>query len=222
MAATAPRSPGAPVYLPSPAPITVGMFAVGDDSYALLVNRDHVAASESDLVLTSAAEPRVLDINSAEFITIPDATTDGTDTKFHINLPPGDGLLFHLPGPLPPGPAGAEAFVGTVRADIGALAIVDASFGAQTLRGAGWDDCPTGTQLLAHDFQSNGFWLCARTDLAAHTFHVGNVVGDAGELSRVANGVVTKLGPAAWDTCPTGALLGHHLDSNGFWLCMDP
>ena len=92
----------------------------------------------------------------------------------------------------------------------------------QTLRGAGWDDCPTGTQLLAHDFQSNGFWLCARTDLAAHTFHVGNVVGDAGELSRVANGVVTKLGPAAWDTCPTGALLGHHLDSNGFWLCMDP
>lgn len=222
MAATAPRSPGAPVYLPSPAPITVGMFAVGDDSYALLVNRDHVAASESDLVLTSAAEPRVLDINSAEFITIPDATTDGTDTRLHINLPPGDGLLFHLPGPLPPGPAGAEAFVGTVRADIGALAIVDASFGAQTLRGAGWDDCPTGTQLLAHDFQSNGFWLCARTDLAAHTFHVGNVVGDAGELSRVANGVVTKLGPAAWDTCPTGALLGHHLDSNGFWLCMDP
>lgn len=222
MAATAPRTPGAPVYIPSPAAITVGMFSVGDDAYALLVNRDHVAASASDVVVASAAEPRVLDIASAEFIAIPGATADGTDTSFHIELPPGDGLLLHLPGPLPPGPPGAEAFVGTVRKDVGSLDIVDAKFGAQTLRGAGWDDCPTGTQLLAHDFQSNGFWLCARTDLAARTFHVGNVVGDAGELSRVDNGTVTKLGPAGWDMCPSGTLLGHRFDSNGFWLCMDP
>lgn len=222
MPATAPRSPGAPVYLPSPAPITVGMFAVGDDAYALLINRDHVAPTESDVILASAAEPRELDVASGEFIAIPGATPEGTDTRFHITLPPGDGLLFHLPGPLPPGPPGAEAFVGTVRKDAGSLDIVDATFGAQRLRDAGWDDCPAGTQLLAHDFQSDGFWLCARTDLAAHTFHIGNVVGDAGELSRVENGTVTKLGPAGWDMCPTGKLLGHRFDSNGFWLCMDP
>ena len=42
------------------------------------------------------------------------------------------------------------------------------------------------------------------------------------EVARVEAGVVTPIGPAGWDTCPTGALLGHRLESDGFWLCIDP
>ncbi len=54
--------------------------------------------------------------------------------KLHLELAPGDGALFHLPGPVPASPLGAEAHVGTVRADLGTLS-----------RPA---------------FTSDGFWLC--------------------------------------------------------------
>ena len=74
---------------------------------------------------------------------------------------------------------------------------------------------------VGSDFQSNGFWLCARSDLAARTFYVGNVIADVGALYQIAGGATTALGPAGWDTCPAGTLLGHRIASDGFWVCME-
>ena len=222
VAGTVPRAPGAPVYLPSGAPITVGIFDVGDDGYALLVNRDHDAASESDVYFASAGGVLdVLDVTSGAFVPATSATTDAIGTKLHVSLPAGDGLLVHLHGPLPAGPPGAEAYFGTVRADAGWLDVVDSAFGTARLRGAGWDDCPAGTVEVGKDLQSNGFWLCARSDLAKKTFYVGNVVADAGTLYQVSAGTATNVGPGGWDTCPAGTLLAHRFESNGFWACME-
>ena len=216
---TAPRPPAAPVYIPGPAPITVGLFAIDAGAYALLVNRDHAADTATDVYLSTA--PSLMDPTTGELVPAA-TTTDDQGFKLHLELPPGDGALFFLPGPVPPGPPGAEAYVGTVRADQGTLSVVDDAFGAQPLRTAGWDDCPAGTQNLGKQFESNGFWLCVRDDLATRAFHLGNVVADTGHLYRFAAGTITDAGLAGWDTCPTGALVGKVFTSDGFWLCMDP
>jgi hypothetical protein len=55
----------------------------------------------------------------------------------------------------------------------------------------------------------------------SRTFYVGNVVFDAGRLFKLQGGQTTVLGPASWDTCPSGALLGHRLASDSFWVCME-
>jgi hypothetical protein len=47
------------------------------------------------------------------------------------------------------------------------------------------------------------------------------MVADVGTLYRVTGGSATKLGPAGWDSCPAGSLLGHRFESDGFWLCLD-
>jgi hypothetical protein len=142
-------------------------------------------------------------------------------TRCTLSIEAGDGVLVHLGGPVPPGPPGAEAWFGTVRGDAGWLDVVDSSFGTQRLRGAGWGECPEGSAETGRDFQSNGFWLCARADLSARTFYVGNVVEDVGTLYRVDAGGTTNLGAAGWDACPAGTLLGHRLESNGYWVCID-
>ena len=219
--ATEPRAPGDIVYLPSAAPLTVGLFSVGDDAYALLVNRDHDAATESDVTFASAAGVvRLLDVATGAFEPA-NTVSDPLGARLYVSLPAGDGLLVHLPGPVPAGPPGAEGYFGTVRADAGWLDVVDSSFGTARLRVAGWHQCPEGTTEVGNDFQSNGFWFCARNDLASKKFYVGNVVGDAGTLYEVASGATTSLGPAGWDTCPAGTLLGHRFASDGFWVCME-
>ena len=186
------------------------------------MNRDHDATTESDVYFATAdGALALLDIGSAQFVPASGVTNDGTGTKLHVSLPPGDGLLVLLHGPIPAGAPGAEAYYGTVRADAGWLDVVDSSFGTARLRGAGWDDCPAGTTNVGHDFQSNGFWLCARNDLAARTFYVGNVVSDAGTLYQLQGGTATALGPGGWDSCPAGQLLGHRFDGNGFWVCLE-
>ncbi len=219
-AGTVPRTPGAPVYVPSTALVSVGLFSVPQGTYALLVNRDHTKATTTDVVVASA-HPQTLDVATATFV--PATATPGANgtSTLHLTMPAGDGVLVYLPGPAAQGPLGAEAFVGTVRADAGALDVVDSAFGAQTLRLAGWNDCPTGYTLAGRDFQSNGFWLCARNDLTARTFYVGNVVSDAGALFSVKGGTATSVGAAGWDTCPAGKLVGHRFESNGFWVCLE-
>jgi len=219
---TAPRAPGDLVYVPSAAPVTVGLFSVGDSAYALVVNRDYAAVTQTDVVVASPPDSvRVLDVESGAFVPVAGATTFGSGSRFPVSLSPGDGVLVHLSGPLPPGPPGAEAYFGTVRADAGWLDVVDSSYGASRLRGAGWGECPEGTTEVGRDFQSNGFWLCARADLADRVFHVGNVVADGGTLYRVEAGAATVLGPGSWDTCPSGTLVGHRVDPNGFWVCLE-
>ncbi len=220
---TVPRVPGAPVYVPSPAPLTVGIFSVGaGDVYAFLANRDYANPTESDIDLaTTAAPPEALDVASGVFTPMMTTGASANGTKVHVSLPPADGLLVHMRGPVPPGALGAEAFVGTVRANTGTLDVVDSSFGDATLRPASWNDCPAGYTLAGRDFQSNGFFLCARNDLLARTFYVGNVVMDVGTLYTITSGAAAIQGSAAWDACPKGKLLGHRFESNGFWLCIE-
>jgi hypothetical protein len=219
---TAPRAPGDWVYVPSPAPMIVGLFSVGNDAYALLVNGKHDATTESDVIFASATGAiDVLDVATRTFVPAPNATPEAQGVRMHVSLPPGDGLLVHLPGPVPAGPQGAEGFFGTVRNDAGWLDVVDSSFGTQRLHVAGWHYCPEGTTEAGQDFQSNGFWFCARSDLVSRTFYVGNVVSDAGILYKLQGGQTTLVGAASWDTCPAGTLLGHRLASDGFWVCME-
>jgi hypothetical protein len=222
---TGPRVPKQPVYLPTFAPITVGLFATGGHRYALLVNGSYAAATTSDVIVATPAN-RLERFDEAASAFVPAGASDvAAGSQINVTLAAGDGLLLHytadekVPSTEPSGPLGAEAMVGLVRGDAGQLHVVDGAFGAGTLRGAGWNDCPTGYTLAGRDFQSNGFWLCARDDLAADTFYVGNVVGDAGSLFSVSGGTATLVGPAGWDTCPQGTVLGRRFDSNGFWLC---
>lgn len=112
--------------------------------------------------------------------------------------------------------------VGKVRNDRGYFY----GFGPQENRylgDAGWNDCPRGFRLVGRHFHSNGFWLCARNDVASSTFYVGNVLKDVGyyyELS-IEDGT-HQLNNAGWNYCRTGQFLGRNFESNGFWVCMDP
>jgi hypothetical protein len=219
---TVPREPGMPVYLPNAAPITVGLFESSAGVFAFLANRDYTKTTESDVYLaTTGADPEVLDVASGKLVPMKVEARDATGTKVHVSIAPADGALIHLRGPVPKGPPGAEAFVGTVRGSAGSLDVVDKSFGAARLRGADWNDCPAGYDLAGRDFQANGFWLCVRKDLAARTFLVGNVVADTGTLYAVKGGTATARGTTAWDACPNATLLGRRFESNGFWVCIE-
>ena len=74
---------------------------------------------------------------------------------------------------------------------------------------------------MGSDFQSNGFWLCSRSDLASRTFYFGNVVASVGYMYKVTSGTVAYQATAYWNTCPNGStLLGTRMEANGYWLCM--
>lgn len=223
-AGTVPRRPGDPVYVPSGAPVTVGLFESGADTLAILVNRSYVATTEGDVWLASADHaPEVLDVASASFRPATIIRRDAAmGDAVRVSLGPGDAALFHLRGPVPKGAPGAELFVGTVRADSGTLNVLDRAFGGQALRASGWDECPDGYVNVGRDFQPNGFWACARADLANRKFRIGNVVADGATIYAVGGGTVTARGAARWDDCDGGTLLGHRFDSNGFWACLDP
>ena len=216
------RIPGTAVYVPSTTPMTVGLFSVNDGGYAFLANGSTTAANETDVFVASAAPPEALDVATGTFVAMPVLAIDAVKGfKVHVSLAAGDGALIHLSGPVPVGAPGAEAFVGTVRADQAMLDVVDSSFGDGAIETAGWNTCPAGYDLAGNDFQSNGFWLCTRHDLASHTFYVGNVVADQAILYSVASGTATAVGAESWDTCTKGKFVGHRFESNGYWLCMD-
>ncbi|MEO8800205.1 MAG: hypothetical protein ABI551_20100 [Polyangiaceae bacterium] len=226
---TVPRVPGAAAYLPSTAPITVGLFDVerqgasvpATDQYVFLANRDYKSTTESDVFLAGTSTPELLDVTSGKFKAISILASDPVSgQKVHVSLAPGDGALIHLAGPAASGAPGAEAFVATVRADQATLDIVDSHFGDGLQGAASWDQCPEGYAFGGHAFASDGFWLCVRKDLASHTFYVGDVIADQATLFSAVAGVATATGAASWDSCPAGKLLGHRFDSNGYWLCM--
>lgn len=217
----APRRPGDAALVASAAPTSVGVFTSAGDTLILVANRDYTSAATVPVALSGSESPRLLDPDTGAWLSLPLTPTVDGFTQVSLELPPGDGALLWT-GHAKPGPLGAEAVVGTVRADAGALFSVDSLYGLVALSPAGWSTCPSGFTLVGLDFQSDGFWLCAREDVAERGFTVGNVVADAGSLWRVQAGETTSLGMAGWGTCPTGALIGTHLDSNGFWLCLDP
>ncbi|HEX7663901.1 MAG TPA: beta-galactosidase [Polyangiaceae bacterium] len=222
---TSPRPAFAHAYVPSAATITTGTFTVnaGADEYVFVANRSYTNASEFDLyVPTTTNGPEVLDVASGAFTKATVAKSDANGDAIHVKLDPAGGVLVHLHGPIGDGAPGAEAFVGTVRADAGTFDMIDSAFGDSAAGARGWDDpCPTGYVAGGRDFQSNGFFLCVRKDLIARTFYVGNVVADAGSLWSATNGTATSQGTAGWDTCPDGSKeLGRRFESNGFWLCL--
>lgn len=222
---TSPRPAFAHAYVPNVSPITTGLFTVngGADEYVFLANRDYGNPVETDVYVPKTARgPELFDVASGTFGPLTVLADDANGSKVHVTLAAADGALLHLHGPVGAGAPGAEAFILTVRADAGTLAMVDSAFGAETMRAGGWTDpCPTGYVAGGQDFESNGFALCVRSDLLAKTFYVGNVVADAGGFWSSANGVVTAQGTAGWDTCPVGTKeIGKRFESNGFWMCL--
>src|SRR5579875_159191 len=68
---------------------------------------------------------------------------------------------------------------GAVRSNTGTLYSVENNGGASSvsmIETAGWNTCTAGYSLVGYDFDQNGFWLCARSDLASLVFYAGNVV----------------------------------------------
>lgn len=214
---TAPLPGFAPVYIPSTAPVVVGLFALDNgDMLALFVNRDHDNAVTTSVYTASAdGQPLILDPVADKFSPWP--VQQGLS---QLSLAAGGGALVQLKGPVPKGPGGPPVYVGVVRNNEGTFVVVDKHFGTQALGAQGWNFCPQDYHQFADDFTSNGFWLCARSDLVGHTFYVGNVVADQGEMFRVSSAGTVSQGSAGWNQCPQGALLGTYFNSNGFWVCM--
>jgi hypothetical protein len=124
-----------------------------------------------------------------------------------------------LIGPCPVWPT-ERVYVGIVRNNSGRL--YDLSGSSTTLVGnARWDTCPSGTTLIARDFQKNGFWMCASSDIeGSGAWLFGNVVNNHGFYWEIIPGQKAKnIGSARWDTCQGNALRGRLFNSNGFWLC---
>jgi hypothetical protein len=117
-------------------------------------------------------------------------------------------------------PLGASAVVGDVIANNGYRYAVGYTY-ALYLDSANWDSCPTGYSYVGHRLAPDGFWLCARSDLANRTFYLGDVEANQGNYYRVSAGVVTTLASQYWDTCTDGSsFIGRWFNSNGFWLCI--
>ncbi len=221
---TSARPAFASVYFANTSAFTVGTFSVnGRDEYVLIANRDYNNVTESDAYFApTASAPESLDVTIDKFVPMTELGTSTLGIKVHIKLDPADAILVHLRGPVPDGAPGAEAYVGTVRADQGTFDVVDSAFGDATLGSKGWaDPCPDNYVSGGKDFESNGFFLCVRKDLVAHTLYVGNVVADAGTLWAATGGTALNQGVAGWDTCPKGKELGRRFESNGFWICLD-
>ncbi len=219
-----PRRAGAPVYIPSTAPLTVGVFGdAAGNRFALVTNRDFRNPVTTDLVLAVASGgARALDAATGAWSPVT-GTRAGDTLKAQVTLAPGDGELFWMPGPVPSGPAGAEVQVGMVRNNAGDWYAVDSKLGAAAVRlsDAGWNTCGPGYKVVGRDFGPDGFWLCAREDLANRRFYVGNVVANVGFYFRVEGTSATRLGDQAWNTCTGGTLLGNHYASQGFWVCLE-
>ncbi len=114
---------------------------------------------------------------------------------------------------------------GKVRNDVGYFY----GFGPQYnlyLGSAGWNECPTGFTMIGRAFGPQGFWLCARNDIASSTFFVGNVVKGEFyyyELSLQDGTHFLGLNKVRWNHCRSGQSVALDIASNtdGLWVCMD-
>lgn len=214
---TAPLPAFAPVYIPSSAPVVVGLFSTPDGNMlALFVNRDHDNAVSSSVYTASAdGQPMILDPNTDQFTPL-----KAVANLSQISLPAGGGVLVQLKGPVPKGPGGPPVFAGVVRSDQGTYVVVDPHYTAQAIGLEGWGFCPQGYVELGRDFDSNGFWLCVRGDLTNRVFYFGNTVSDEGHIFKVTTAGAVAAGDAGWNQCPQGTLLGTWFNSNGCWVCM--
>jgi hypothetical protein len=82
--------------------------------------------------------------------------------------------------------------------------------------------CPAGYQLSGTWRYTDGFWLCARKDLAGRTFWIGDAErGGRWYYRAQGGGSATYVGTRRWDTCDGGTWLARHGDSTGWWVCME-
>ena len=111
---------------------------------------------------------------------------------------------------------------GNVRDDVAFFFGISSPQYNRYLGSARWNECPGGFRLIGKSFSSQGFWLCARNDVASSTFFVGNVVkGTRYYYELSLQDGTHQLSNASWDYCLTGQLVGKVFESNGFWICMD-
>jgi hypothetical protein len=138
-----------------------------------------------------------------------------------LKLRPAAGALFRMRKPVPGGSPGAEAVFGRVRSGVGHWQLVDSHGETYELRAASWRECPAGFSLVGAKFQPDGFWLCARKDLAPNRFYVGNVVNGTVGYYRVQSGKVTPVPRPPRLSCRgRSKLIGRLSTPDGFWLCM--
>jgi hypothetical protein len=228
---TVTRVPRASVYVRGSAPITAGLFDSADYTYAMLANRDyHTTVSTAAVLSFGASRPQRLDLSSGRWVTVRAIRKQAHSLTVSLTLPPAAGALFRTRKPVPLGPPGAEAVFGRVRSNAGHWHLVDSHGKTYELRGATWNECPSGFTLVGAKFQPHGFWLCVRRDLAANRFYVGNVVGDLGnrdphhrhQYFRVRGRAVKMIRSEPWSRCRGASrLLGRFDDPNGFWVCME-
>ena len=223
------RPPRASIYFPSSAAITTGLFDSADYSYTMLANRDYRAAVSTPAVLSfGTGRPEQLDVSSGQWVAVNPISDQEHSLIINLTLAPAAGALFRTRKPVPSGPPGAEIVFGRVRSNAGQWHLVDSGVATYRLRDATWRECPSGFTSVGMKVQPNGFWLCARNDLAGNRFYVGNVVGGIGthrhrhRYFRVKGGSTTRIGAETWSRCRgTSRLVGKFSDPNGFWVCME-
>jgi hypothetical protein len=216
------RPPRAPVYLPTSAPITTGLFASPRYRYALLANRDYRAKVSTKVALSfGARRPERFDLRSGRWFPVRPVRVRGHSVTIRLEVGPAAGALFRMRRPVRTRPSGAEAVFGRVRSGVGHWHLVDSHGVTYELRAAVPGECPSGFRSVGAKIQADGFWLCARGDLASHRFYVGNVVGGAVRYYRVHSGRVKRLPSAARFSClGQSRLIGRFSGSDGFWLCV--
>jgi hypothetical protein len=145
-ASGSPRRPGAAVDVIGDEPVTAGVFETGAHVYVLLVNgrTDATTSVTADLSF-GATLPEVLDPGTGTWSTVR-ATPAGTVARTPVTLDAGDGRLYRIAKPVPPGPLGDETHVAPDLPEPG-------------------PGCPPG-------FSLDGFGRCARSDPIARSFSV--------------------------------------------------
>jgi hypothetical protein len=217
-----PRPPRASVYFPSRAPVTAGLFDSPAYEYVLLANRDYHAKVSTAVELAFGKRfPQRLDVASGRWITVRATRRRGHSVTARLSFGPAGGALFRIRKPMHAGPLGAEAVFGRVRSNVGRWHLVDSHGVTYELRRARRNQCPSGFALVGTKDGPDGFWLCARKDLAASTFYVGNVVGGSVRDYRVRSGRVKRLSVGRRFSCRgRSRLIGRSASRDGFWLCV--
>jgi hypothetical protein len=221
-AGAVPRPPGAAIYFPSRAPVTAGLFTSGGYTYALVVNRNYRAGVSTRAVLGFGSRfPERFDRAGRRWVRVRPVRVRAHYATVGLKLGPSTGALFRIRKSAHAGPRGAEAVFGRVRSGVGHWHLVDSHGATYELRGASWNECPSGFRLAGTSMAADGFWLCARTDLRGRTFYVGNVVAGSVGSFRVRSGKVKLVPVQRRFSCPHASrLLGRLSSRDGFWLCL--
>ena len=94
------RPPRAPVYLPSRAPITVGLFESARYRYAMLANRDYRAKVSATAALSfGASRPERLDLASGRWVRVRAVRMRAHSVTVRLALAPAAGALFRIRKP---------------------------------------------------------------------------------------------------------------------------